>query len=44
MLARLKLAHAKAVEAKEDSFDFEGHVFLTSYAGYLIEYLTGRLQ
>lgn len=37
---RLKARYAQAVAAHEEVFTFEGHDYLTSYAKYLIEYLT----
>jgi hypothetical protein len=43
-LKLFKAAYAKAVEAKQDSFWFEGHEFLTSYAKYVIEYLEGLFK
>lgn len=39
MLVRFKVRYAKAVEAGEVQFVFEGNTFLTGYAKYLIEYL-----
>lgn len=38
-LERLRRAHAEAVAAGKGQFDFEGNEFVTSYAGYVIEYL-----
>jgi hypothetical protein len=39
-LLKLKDAYALAVTEGRDQFTFEGHELLTSYAKYLIEYLT----
>ena len=39
-LQQLKDAYAVAVTEGRDQFTFEGHELLTSYAKYLIEYLT----
>lgn len=42
-LERLKDHHAAAVRVSLPKFEFDGHMFDTSYAKYLIEYLEGRL-
>ena len=42
-LASLKEAYARCVEAKCETFEWEGNTFLASYAKYLIEYLEGAL-
>ena len=39
MLERFKVAHQAAVSMKADTFVFDGHEFVVSYAKYLIEYL-----
>jgi hypothetical protein len=38
---RLKMALEEAINVKAESFIFEGDEYLTSYAKYLIEYLSG---
>ena len=38
-LERLKLVYQEAIEAKRESFWFEGKEYLVAYARYLIEYL-----
>ena len=43
-LQHLKDAYAVAVTEGKDQFTFEGHELLTSYAKYLIEYLTLKLE
>ena len=43
-LKQLKDAYAVAVTEGRDKFTFEGHELLTSYAKYLIEYLTLKLE
>jgi len=43
-LKQLKDAYAVAVTEGRDQFTFEGHELLTSYAKYLIEYLTLKLE
>jgi len=43
-LARLIKTHAEAVRTGQAEFDFEGNHFVTAYAKYLIEYLTGRFK
>tara|TARA_Y100001937_G_scaffold27619_1_gene39736 strand:- start:198 stop:365 length:168 start_codon:yes stop_codon:yes gene_type:complete len=43
-LQHLKDAYAVAVTEGRDQFTFEGHELLTSYAKYLIEYLTLKLE
>lgn len=35
---RLKAAHKKAVEEKQEQFTFEGEVFVTAFAKYFIEH------
>jgi len=42
-LERFKQAYKKAVDARSDTFTFDGHDFVVGYAKYLIEYLEGRL-
>ena len=44
MRDRLRRAYDAAVEAKADTFVFEGNVYVTGYAKYLLEYLDGRLK
>jgi hypothetical protein len=39
MLERFKVAQQAAVSMKADTFVFDGHEFVVSYAKYLIEYL-----
>ena len=41
-LKRLKQAYAQAVEEEAEEFTFDGNVFVTGYAKYLIEYLELR--
>lgn len=36
---RLRKAHKKALKDKKDQFTFEGHEYLTRFAGYVLEYL-----
>lgn len=43
MLNRFIPAYARAVAEGFDTFPFEGHTFLVSYAEYLIEFLDGAL-
>lgn len=43
-LQRLRKAHAEAVDKGVDMFVFEGHQWLVSYAGYMIEYLASVLE
>jgi hypothetical protein len=43
-VARLKRAYVAARKAKQDSFTFEGHEYLTSYAHYLLEFLETKLS
>jgi hypothetical protein len=38
---RLKRAYEEAIEVKAESFIFEGDEYLTSYAKYLLEHLSG---
>ena len=38
-LERLKSVYAEALEAKRESFWFEGKEYFAEYARYLIEYL-----
>jgi hypothetical protein len=42
-LERLKKAIKAAEIAGADTFTFEGHDYLVSYARYLVEYLESRL-
>lgn len=35
----LKVAYQKAVNDNREQFTYKGHILLTSYAKYLIEYL-----
>lgn len=37
-LEGLKKAHAAAKFAKQDSFTYDGYEFVTTYAGYFIEF------
>lgn len=41
-LARFKTAHAQAKAAGKDQFDFDGNLWLVSYAKYVIEYLDAQ--
>ncbi len=43
MLDRFKKVYKQAVAAKVETFMFEGNEYVPSYAGYLIEFLEGRL-
>ena len=36
---RLRKRYHLAVKNGEETFEFDGHTFLTSYAKYLLEYL-----
>ena len=40
---KLKARYKQAVANGESEFTFEGHVLLTSYARYLVQYLAGNL-
>lgn len=42
LFASLKRAYEHAVEIKAEAFTFEGQVILTSYAKYMIEYLSTK--
>ncbi len=42
MLARFKVAYAKAGEQRREVFAFEDHLFDIGYAKYLIEFLETR--
>ena len=43
-LERFRQARDEARAADQDSFEFDGHPFLTRYADYLVEYLEGKMQ
>lgn len=43
MLERFKKAYDAARKAGDTQFEFDGNVFVTDYAKYLIEYLEGVL-
>lgn len=43
-LKRLKESYQQAIKDKKDSFIFEGHELLTSYAKYMIEYLEDKFK
>lgn len=43
-LRRLKKAYDEAVKNQKDSFFFDGQEYLTSYAKYLIEFLTTKFK
>ncbi|MCK5307105.1 MAG: hypothetical protein KAJ73_00705 [Zetaproteobacteria bacterium] len=43
-LDRLKIAYRLADGANMERFNFEGKVWLTTYAGHAIEYLKGKLD
>ncbi len=38
-IKHLKVAYEKAKEERREEFTYKGHILLTSYAKYLIEYL-----
>lgn len=40
----LKKEYGKAVEEGRETFSLDGHVLLTSYAKYMIEYLSPRFE
>lgn len=40
---RLREAYTQAVKRNADSFTFEGNVFVTDYAKYLLEFLDIKL-
>jgi hypothetical protein len=40
-IARFREIYQTAVEAKAETFRFEGHEVLTDYAKYMLEYLDG---
>lgn len=42
--ARFKKHYASAVGRNAESFKFEGNLFLTGYAKYLIEYLETKIK
>ena len=44
MLKRFRTVYAEAVRQGEEQFTFDGYTFITGYAKYLIEYLTGRFK
>jgi hypothetical protein len=44
LFKKLKSAYNKAVKENKDSFVFEGDEWLTSYAKYVIEYLTPKFK
>ena len=44
MLERFKVAQQAAVSMNADTFVFDGHEFVVSYAKYLIEYLNEILH
>jgi hypothetical protein len=41
---RLKKHYAAAVNRNAESFKFDGNLFLTGYAKYLIEYLEPKIK
>jgi hypothetical protein len=41
-LRYLKVAYEKAIREKKEEFNFRGQIVPTTYAKYLIEYLTDR--
>lgn len=43
-LRLFKLSYAEALSQNLERFNFEGNVFLVSYAKYLIEYLDGKFS
>jgi hypothetical protein len=43
-LEALKKRYQEAVESKAENFTFDGHLILTDYAKYMIEYLEGVLN
>lgn len=40
---QLRKAYAEARQAGKDVFEFDGHEYVTRYAGYLLKYLDARL-
>ena len=43
MMKRFELAYDKAVEQSKDTFTFDGHLFFTPYAKYLLEHLKKQI-
>lgn len=43
-LERFEKRYKKAVADGEETFEFEGHEYVTAYAKYLIAFLSGQLQ
>jgi hypothetical protein len=41
---KLKSSYQSALRNKEEVFTLEGHLILTEYAKYLIQYLTPKFQ
>lgn len=41
---KLKLQYEKAVTENKEQFYFDGNLLLTSYAKYLVEYLTTKFK
>ena len=39
-----KLEYMKSVRGRKEQFTFAGHEFLTSYAKYLLEYLSSKFE
>lgn len=43
-LQRFKVHYKTACDNTQESFRFEGHIFMCEYAKYLIEYLEGQFR
>jgi len=43
-LARFKGCYEQTVTLKNKQFEFEGNVYVTDYAKYLIQYLEGKMR
>ena len=44
LFVRFKKQYANALAQNKETFIFDGHGFLTPYAGYLIEYLSEKFK
>lgn len=44
MLLRFKESYGQAVGERREDFTFDGHLFVTNYARYLIQYLEGKFK
>jgi hypothetical protein len=38
----LRMAYDQAINRGVEEFDFEGHILVVGYAGFLLEYLEGK--